>query len=139
MAVDDVTFDVADGDFLVLVGPSGCGKTTLPRMIAGLEDVTSGRVSIGGRDVTRAGAPRPRRRDGLPELRPLSAHDRAREPRLRPQGAADGAGRDPARVEKVARMLQLEPLLDRRPAALSGGQRRRASVAALPVPPRSIR
>ena len=51
-AVDDVTLTVADGEFMVLVGPSGCGKSTLLRMIAGLEEVTDGAISIGGVDVT---------------------------------------------------------------------------------------
>src|SRR5262249_39094105 len=59
-AVDDVTLTIADGEFLVLVGPSGCGKTTLLRMIAGLEEVTDGQISIDGTDVTDLA---PRRRD----------------------------------------------------------------------------
>ena len=59
VAVDDVTFRVEDGEFMVLVGPSGCGKSTLLRMLAGLEEVTKGSISIGGRDVTDL-APRDR-------------------------------------------------------------------------------
>ena len=70
-AVDDVSLEVADGEFMVLVGPSGCGKSTLLRMIAGLEKVTNGRVWIGDDDVTTLEPARPRHRDGLPELRAL--------------------------------------------------------------------
>src|SRR5437588_73731 len=60
VAVDDVSLTIADGEFMVLVGPSGCGKSTLLRMIAGLEEVTEGSISIGGRDVTGLA---PRHRD----------------------------------------------------------------------------
>ena len=60
IAVDEVSLEIASGEFLVLVGPSGCGKTTLLRMIAGLEEVTHGSISIGGADVTDLA---PRRRD----------------------------------------------------------------------------
>ena len=59
-AVNDVNLEIGDGEFMVLVGPSGCGKSTLLRMIAGLEEVTAGTISIGGRDVTELA---PRHRD----------------------------------------------------------------------------
>src|SRR5919199_3232925 len=59
-AVDDVSLEVRDGEFMVLVGPSGCGKSTLLRLIAGIEETTEGTVEIGGRDVTRLA---PRKRD----------------------------------------------------------------------------
>ena len=62
VAVDDVTLPIEDGEFIVLVGPSGCGKSTLLRMIAGLEEVTEGRVSIGGTPSAPGGA------DGLPQM-----------------------------------------------------------------------
>jgi ABC-type sugar transport system ATPase subunit len=64
----------ADGEFIVLVGPSGCGKSTLLRMIAGLETITSGEISIGGAWSTTLEPARTRHRHGVPELRALSAH-----------------------------------------------------------------
>ena len=94
-AVDDVSLEIGDGEFMVLVGPSGCGKSTLLRMIAGLEEVTDGRIDIGDERGHRPAAEGSRHRDGLPELRALPAHDRRAEPRLRPQAAQDAEGRDP--------------------------------------------
>ena len=98
-AVDDVSLTIDDGEFIVLVGPSGCGKSTLLRMIAGLEEVTRGHDAHRRRRRHRARAAPSRHRDGVPELRALPAHDRAREPRLRPQGAqgAEGRGAAPRR------------------------------------------
>ena len=84
-AVKAIDLDIADGEFMILVGPSGCGKSTALRMIAGLEDITDGDLIIGGRAGQRPAAARPRHRDGVPELRPVSAHDRARQHGLRAQ------------------------------------------------------
>ena len=75
-AVDDLELEIADGEFLVLVGPSGCGKSTALRMVAGLERITEGRVLIGDRVVNNVAPDVPRRRDGLPVVRPLPTHDR---------------------------------------------------------------
>ena len=76
-AIADVSIDVADGEFVVLVGPSGCGKSTLLRMVAGLEEITEGTILIGDRVVNDVAPQRPRHRHGLPELRPLPPHDGA--------------------------------------------------------------
>ncbi|WP_067677119.1 ABC transporter ATP-binding protein [Nocardia miyunensis] len=128
-AVHEVSLDIADGEFLVLLGPSGCGKSTLLRMIAGLEEPSSGRILLDGNDITDAPA---QRRDLAmvfqsyalyPHLTvaqniafPLRAR-RRRRARIREQVAA------------VAATLQLDELLGRRPAALSGGQRQRVALA----------
>ncbi len=87
-AVKDLSLQVEDGEFLVLVGPSGCGKTTALRMVAGLEDITDGTIAIGGKVVNDVVPARPQHRHGLPELRPLPAHDGGREHRLRAGTAA---------------------------------------------------
>jgi multiple sugar transport system ATP-binding protein len=127
-AVDDVSLDIADGEFLVLVGPSGCGKTTLLRMIAGLEEATDGVISIAGNDVTDLA---PRRRDIAMVFQSyaLYPHMSVR------QNLAYGlkVRRTPKdqiakRVDEVANLLGLEDLLDRRPAQLSGGQRQRVAM-----------
>ncbi len=94
LAVDDVSLEVRDGEFMVLVGPSGCGKSTLLKLIAGIEEVTDGRIFIGERDVTDLD---PRKRDIAMVFQSyaLYPHLSVRaEPRLRPQAAQDRQGRD---------------------------------------------
>ena len=83
VAVDDLSLRLNDGEFMVLVGPSGCGKTTALRMVAGLEQPTSGEIAIGDRVVNDDSPGRPRHRDGVPELRALPAHERRAQHRLR--------------------------------------------------------
>ena len=127
-ALDDVTLDIRDGEFMVLVGPSGCGKSTLLRMIAGLEEVTEGRIVIGDRDVTDL---RPRDRDIAMVFQNYALYPTMNvEENLgfglklrrvpRPERAS--------RVRQVATTLGLLTLLDRRPALLSGGQRQRVAM-----------
>jgi multiple sugar transport system ATP-binding protein len=126
--VDDVSLTVVDGEFMVLVGPSGCGKTTLLRSIAGLEDVTNGRILIGGRDVTDL-APRKRDVAMVFQSYALYPHMSVRQNLgygLKVRRTAKAQVR--RRVEEVARMLRLDELLDRRPAQLSGGQRQRVAM-----------
>jgi multiple sugar transport system ATP-binding protein len=128
VAVDDVSLEIADGEFLVLVGPSGCGKSTLLRMIAGLEEITAGTVSIGDRDVTDL-APRARDVAMVFQTYALYPHMTVRQN----MGYGLKARRTPKaeiarRVEDVAELLGLEQLLHRRPAQLSGGQRQRVAM-----------
>jgi multiple sugar transport system ATP-binding protein len=128
VAVDDVSLEIADGEFLVLVGPSGCGKSTLLRMIAGLEQVTRGWISIGGRDVTDL-APKDRDIAMVFQSYALYPHMSVRQNlgyglKARGTGKAETA----RRVDEVAALLGLSALLDRRPAQLSGGQRQRVAM-----------
>src|SRR5581483_5800830 len=127
-AVDDVSLEIRDGEFLVLVGPSGCGKSTLLRMIAGLEDVTAGTIEIGERDVTEL-APRARDIAMVFQSYALYPHMTVRQN----LGYGLKARRTPKgeiarRVEEVAALLGLGELLDRRPSQLSGGQRQRVAM-----------
>jgi multiple sugar transport system ATP-binding protein len=127
-AVDDVSLTVEEGDFMVLVGPSGCGKSTLLRMVAGLEEVTSGSVVIGDRDVTGL-APRHRDIAMVFQSYALYPHMSVRQN----LGYGLKVRRAPKqeiarRVEEVASLLGLTALLDRRPAQLSGGQRQRVAM-----------
>ncbi|MEX0850126.1 MAG: sn-glycerol-3-phosphate ABC transporter ATP-binding protein UgpC [Gaiellaceae bacterium] len=127
-ALDDVSLRIADGEFIALVGPSGCGKSTLLRSLAGLEEVTSGTISIGGRDVTDL-APRQRDVAMVFQSYALYPHMSVRQN----LGYGLRARRTPKaeirrRVDDVARMLGLSDMLERRPAQLSGGQRQRVAM-----------
>ncbi|MEW9625398.1 ABC transporter ATP-binding protein [Rhodanobacter geophilus] len=128
VAVAGASFDIADGDLLVLVGPSGCGKTTLLRMIAGLETVSAGTLRIGGRVVNEV-APKDRDIAMVFQNYALYPHMTVAENlgfglRLRGMPRAEIA----RRVDDVARLLELGQQLDARPAALSGGQRQRVAL-----------
>ena len=123
-----ISFDVADGEFVALVGPSGCGKSTLLRMIAGLEDITSGSVSIAGRVVN---AVEPKERDIAMVFQnyALYPHMTVRENMgfsLRLRGGSR-AEIDRA-VTEAAAVLGLTDYLDRAPKQLSGGQRQRVAM-----------
>jgi multiple sugar transport system ATP-binding protein len=127
-AVDDVSLEIADGEFLVLVGPSGCGKSTLLRMIAGLEETSDGAILIGDEDVTDF-APRSRDIAMVFQTYALYPHMSVRQNlgyglRARRTPKAEIA----ARVTEVAELLGLADLLERRPAQLSGGQRQRVAM-----------
>ena len=127
-AVDQLDLEIQDGEFLVLVGPSGCGKSTSLRMLAGLEDVNSGRIFIGDKDVTDV---QPKNRDIAMVFQnyALYPHMTVRE---NMGFALKIAGTPKAeiaqRVEEAARILALEPYLDRKPKALSGGQHQRVAM-----------
>ena len=127
-AVRDVSLEVADGEFVVLVGPSGCGKSTLLRMIAGLERVTGGTVHIGDRDVTSVLPPD---RDIAMVFQNYALYPHMTVRRNLGFGLKQ-RGTDRAviaeRVGTIAQMLGLEELLERRPSQLSGGQRQRVAI-----------
>ncbi len=127
-AVSDLSFSVAEGEFMVLVGPSGCGKTTALRMVAGLEEITDGTISIGGRVVNNV----------LPKDRDIAMvfQNYALYPQMsvgQNMGFALKIRNVPKeeikrRVEEAAKILRLSEYLDRRPKALSGGQRQRVAM-----------
>ncbi|NNH73899.1 sn-glycerol-3-phosphate ABC transporter ATP-binding protein UgpC [Nocardia uniformis] len=127
-AVESLEFDIADGEFLVLVGPSGCGKSTSLRMLAGLESVESGRILIGDKDVT--GLP-PRARDVAMVFQSYALYPNmtvAENMGFALRNAGMSKADTLVRVEEAAAMLELEALLDRKPAKLSGGQRQRVAM-----------
>jgi multiple sugar transport system ATP-binding protein len=128
VALDDLDLEVSDGEFLVLVGPSGCGKTTALRIIAGLEDASSGQVYVGDREVTDVP---PKDRDIAMVFQDYALYPhmsifdnlafalqmrRTPRPEMRRQ------------VENVAELLGLGALLDRKPAQISGGERQRVAL-----------
>ena len=127
-AVDSLSLEVADGEFLVLVGPSGCGKSTSLRMLAGLEEITSGHIRIGDRDVTDV-PPKDRDIAMVFQNYALYPHMTVAEN----MGFAlkiAGVHKDEraARVLEAAKLLDLEDYLSRKPKALSGGQRQRVAM-----------
>ncbi|WP_415660585.1 ABC transporter ATP-binding protein [Roseateles sp.] len=120
--------DIHAGEFLVLLGPSGCGKSTLLHSIAGLNPVSGGRIDIGGRDMTHA-EPSARGVGMVFQSYALYPHMSVRDNLAFPLKMAGAPKAEiAARVARAAGMLQLEPLLDRRPAQLSGGQRQRVAI-----------
>ncbi|HVD41040.1 MAG TPA: sn-glycerol-3-phosphate ABC transporter ATP-binding protein UgpC [Solirubrobacterales bacterium] len=127
-AVKDMDLDIQDGEFMILVGPSGCGKSTALRMIAGLEDISSGEVKIGGETVNDR-SPKDRDIAMVFQNYALYPHMTVRE---NMGFALKLAGVDKSeidkKVEEAARTLDLEQHLDRRPANLSGGQRQRVAM-----------
>lgn len=127
-AVSDLSLMVEKGSFTALLGPSGCGKSTLLRMIAGLEEITAGQCFIDGADVTDT--PPARRRIAMVfQSYALYPHMTVRQNIAFSLSVAGASKRiQNERATEVARILQLEPLLDRRPAELSGGQRQRVAI-----------
>jgi ABC-type sugar transport system ATPase subunit len=126
--LQDVSLEVADGEFAVFVGPSGCGKSTLLRSIAGLEGISSGNIVIGGQDVT-ALAPSERGVAMVFQSYALYPHMTVRENidfgmKVNKFTAEDRR----RRIEEAARILQLTDYLDRKPGQLSGGQRQRVAI-----------
>jgi len=129
VAVDSVSLTAASGELLVLLGPSGCGKSTTLRMIAGLEEVSAGRVLIEGQDVTRL-PPARRRVSMVFQSYALFPHLDVAENivfglKVRKLSRAERT----ARLARVAELVGLGDLLHRRPAQLSGGQRQRVALA----------
>ncbi|MEX0427660.1 ABC transporter ATP-binding protein [Nocardioides sp. DS6] len=127
-AVNDVSIDVADGEFVILVGPSGCGKSTLLRMIVGLEDITSGDMLIGDRRVNEL-APRERNLAMVFQNYALYPHLTVYENIAFPLRLA-GAKDDEVdkKVRAAAETLELNEHLERKPSNLSGGQRQRVAM-----------
>ncbi len=127
-AIEDITFDITDGQFWVLVGPSGCGKSTILRTIAGLESISSGKLYIGDRLVNKIPA---RQRDVAMVFQNYALYPHMSVAQnlafgLKMRGKKDGAIAE--RVREVARSLDIEHLLKRKPKQLSGGQQQRVAL-----------
>jgi len=127
-AIHDLSFDIKDGEFMVFVGPSGCGKSTALRMVAGLESITSGELTIGGRVVNRVD-PKDRDIAMVFQSYALYPHKTVRENIAFPlQMAKINKAEINRRVEEAASILELTSNLDRKPGNLSGGQRQRVAM-----------
>ena len=127
-AVDKVTLDIADGEFLVLVGPSGCGKSTTLRMLAGLEPIDGGRILVDGHDQQGV---RPRDRDIAMVFQSYALYPNmtaAENMAFALDNAKVSKAESKARVAEAAKILELENLLDRKPGSMSGGQRQRVAM-----------
>ena len=129
-AVNDVSLDIDDGEFVILVGPSGCGKSTLLRMVVGLEDISDGEITIDG-DVVNDKAPRDRKLAMVFQNYALYPHLSVFENIAFPLRLEKGRYSEDEvrrRVENAADTLELREHLDRKPANLSGGQRQRVAM-----------
>jgi multiple sugar transport system ATP-binding protein len=128
VAVQDLNITIADGEFLILVGPSGCGKTTTLNMIAGLEDISSGELRIGGERMNEK-APKDRDIAMVFQSYALYPHMTVRQNIAFPLTLAKMKKSEIAqKVEETAKTLDLSELLDRKPSQLSGGQRQRVAM-----------
>jgi multiple sugar transport system ATP-binding protein len=126
--IPGIDLDINDGEFVVFVGPSGCGKSTLLRLIAGLEDVTAGRIEIDGRDATNI-SPAKRGLAMVFQSYALYPHMSVRKNIAFPLKMAGMSKTEiDERVDNAARILNLTPYIDRRPGELSGGQRQRVAI-----------
>ena len=127
-SVENLDLEIADGEFLVLVGPSGCGKSTSLRMLAGLEEVSDGRILIGGKDVTHA---QPRERDIAMVFQNYALYPHmsvAENMGFALKMAKVSKPEISRRVLEAAKLLDLEQHLGRKPKVLSGGQRQRVAM-----------
>ncbi|MBN9041606.1 MAG: sn-glycerol-3-phosphate ABC transporter ATP-binding protein UgpC [Rhizobiales bacterium 62-47] len=127
-AIKGINFEVADGQFCVLVGPSGCGKSTLLRMVAGLETITSGEIDIGGRVVNQI---EPADRDIAMVFQNYALYPHMSVYNNMAYGLRNRGMAKPEidkRVREAAQILEIVPMLDRKPRQLSGGQRQRVAM-----------
>ncbi|HEV8563917.1 MAG TPA: ATP-binding cassette domain-containing protein, partial [Actinomycetota bacterium] len=128
VAVSDVSLEIRDGEFMVLVGPSGCGKSTILRILAGLEEVTAGEIFVGDQQVTDLP---PKERDVAMVFQNYALYPHMTvEQNLGFGLKLRKTDKDEMkrRVDDVSKILGLEPFMERKPAALSGGQRQRVAM-----------
>src|SRR4051812_28300497 len=134
LAVNNFNLEIADGEFIILVGPSGCGKSTALNMVAGLEDITAGKLLIDG-EVVNDKAPKDRDIAMVFQSYALYPHMSVGENMGFPLKLAGKSKAEiTTRVAEAAKILDLEEFLDRKPKALSGGQRQRVALGRAIVP-----